>query len=302
MTTAKVDQDNHLMQPKISTEVLEGPAISWFRDDPEQRLSFRGGRFTRVNTWCALLMGVILSTAFYGLMVPLKSTYFAVTFTQRGYVPYAIVVFTSWSLAIIVLKHFKLRLQRRTLTVPILPDDPQYVLTPSTSAEVTRRIDAAVDDPGRFILFNRIEVALSNLRNLGRVTDVDEILRSQAATDESGMETSYALLQTFIWAIPVLGFIGTVEGLAKSVGGFGDVLATTSEMSKIKDSLKLVTGGLSIAFETTLQGLLAALAIQLLVTALKKGEEEFLDDCTEFCVRNVVGRLKLTAAENVEAH
>ncbi|HVJ68505.1 MAG TPA: MotA/TolQ/ExbB proton channel family protein [Caulifigura sp.] len=271
--------------------------VSWFRDDPEQKLAFRGGRFTRVNTWCALVLGIVGTCGFYGVMVPLRNTYFAVSFTQRGYVPYAIVFFSFWSLAIIVLKHFKLRLQRQSLDVQILPGDPQFVLTPSTSREVTQRIDAACDDPARFLLFNRIEVALSNLRNLGRVTDVDEILRSQASSDESGMETSYALLQTFIWAIPVLGFIGTVEGLAKSVGGFGDVLATTKELAQIKDSLKVVTGGLSIAFETTLQGLLAALVIQLLVTALKKAEEEFLDDCSEYCVRNIVGRLKLTAIE-----
>jgi len=274
--------------------------ISWFRDDPEQKLAFRGGRFTRVNTWCALVIAIVGTCAFYGLMVPLRNTYFAVSFTQRGYVPYAIVFFSFWSLAIIVLKHFKLGLQRRALDVEILPDDRQFVLTPTTSREVTQRIDSACDDPARFLLFNRIEVALSNLRNLGRVTDVDEILRSQATSDESGMETSYALLQTFIWAIPVLGFIGTVEGLAKSVGGFGEVLATTKELAQIKDSLKVVTGGLSIAFETTLQGLLAALVIQLVVTALKKAEEEFLDDCSEYCVRNIVGRLKLTAVEPAE--
>jgi len=285
----------------MASENAEPPEpISWFRDDPEQRLAFRGGRFTRVNTWCALVLAIVATAGFYGLMVPLRNTYFAVSFTQRGYVPYAIVFFSFWSLATIVLKHQKLRLQRRALAVRILPADPQFVLTPSTSQEATHRIDAACDDPTRFLLFHRIEVALSNLRNLGRVTDVDEILRSQASSDESAMETSYALLQTFIWAIPVLGFIGTVEGLAKSVGGFGDVLATTKELSQIKDSLKVVTGGLSIAFETTLQGLLAALVIQLLVTALKKSEEEFLDDCGEYCVRNIVGRLKLTAVEPAE--
>jgi biopolymer transport protein ExbB/TolQ len=287
------------MQPETMSQPEYDP-ISWFRDDPEQKLAFRGGRFTRVNTWCALVIAVVASAAFYGLLVPLRTTYFAISFTQRGYVPYAIVLFSFWSLAIIVLKHLKLQLQRRVLDVRVLPDDPEFVLTPSTSRVVTHRIDAAVDDPARFLLFNRIEVALSNLRNLGRVTDVDEILRSQAASDESGMETSYALLQTFIWAIPVLGFIGTVEGLSASVGGFGQVLAASSDLSEIKGSLKQVTGGLSTAFETTLQGLLAALVIQLLVTALKKAEEEFLDECSEYCVRNIVGRLKLTAIEPME--
>ena len=111
-----------------------------------------------------------------------------------------------------------------------------------------------VDDPRQFVVFHRITTALSNLRNLGRVTDVGDILRSQAETDESAMETSYSLLQGFVWAIPVLGFIGTVEGLSVAIGGFGGVLASSSDFEQIKVALRGVTGGLSTAFETTLHG------------------------------------------------
>ena len=56
---------------------------------------------------------------------------------------------------------------------------------------------------------------------------------------------------------------------------------------------KLVTAGLSIAFETTMHGLVGALIIQLWLTGVKKGEEEFLDSCSDYCTRNIVGRLRL---------
>jgi len=271
------------------------PVVSWTRSDPEQRLAFRGGRFTRVNTWCALLIGTVLTVAFYLLLIPLKGTYLAVIFTERGPVPYSIAAFFFWSLAILWLKWLKLRLQQRTLKIQVLPDDPEFVLSPLSVEEVTRRIHRSVDDPRQFMLFNRILIALSNLRNLGRVTDVDEILRSQAENDESIMESSYSMLHAFVWAIPVLGFIGTVQGLSDAIGGFGKVLASTTELSQIKTSLQSVTAGLSVAFETTLEGLVAALVVQLMLTSLKKSEEEFLDDCREYCVRNIVGRLRLIA-------
>jgi len=275
----------------------EPPLLSWARSDPEQRLAFRGGRFTRVNTWCALLIGSILTVGFYVVLIPLKGTYLAVMFTERGPVPYAITAFFFWSLAILWLKLLKLRLQRRTLQMAVLPADPEFVLSPLSVGAVTGRIHAMVDDARQFVLFNRIEIALSNLRNLGRVTDVDEILRSQGENDESVMESSYSLLYALVWAIPVLGFIGTVQGLSNAIGGFGKVLSSTTELSQIKTSLQGVTAGLSVAFETTLEGLVAALVIQLLLTALKKAEEEFLDSCHEYCVRNIVGRLRLIAFE-----
>jgi hypothetical protein len=95
------------------------------------------------------------------------------------------------------------------------------------------------------------------------------------------------------WAIPVLGFIGTVMGLSTAIGGFAAVLQSAEDLSQIKSSLQGVTGGLATAFETTLQALVAALIIQLILTFLKKSEEEFLDECSEYCVRNVVNRLRI---------
>lgn len=274
--------------------------ISWVRSDPEQRLAFRGGRFTRVNTWCALLLGVIFSTCFYTALYLMPNSYLAVTFTQRGPIPYCIAFFFFWSVAILILKFFKLRLQRRALQMVVVPENPEFVLSPLTVDDVIGRMYQVVDDPKHFTLLNRIYVALANLRNLGRVTDVDEILETQAGSDESVMETSYSLLQGFVWAIPVLGFIGTVQGLSAAIGGFGSVLATTEELNQVKDALKDVTGGLSVAFETTMQGLVAALIVQLLLTAIKKSEEEFLDSCSEYCVRNVVSRLRLMPYESRE--
>jgi biopolymer transport protein ExbB/TolQ len=274
--------------------------LSWAKSDPEQRLAFRGGRFTRVNTFCSLLVGGGMTTLFFLVLIPLNKTYFAGMFLNRGLVPYFIVGFSFWSLAILVLKWLKLRFQRKTLNIAIVPDDPEFILSPTTVDDVNHRMFQVVDDPKHFVLFNRISIALANLRNLGRVTDVDEILTTQSGHDESVMETSYSLLQGFVWAIPVLGFIGTVLGLSQAIGAFGSVLATTAELSQIKGALQGVTGGLAVAFETTLEGLVAALIIQLLLTVVKKSEEEFLDACNEYCVRNIVGRLRLMPYETVE--
>lgn len=275
--------------------------LSWARSDPEQILMFRGARFTRVNSTCSVLLGVAATIAFYAALLPFRKSMIGASFFDRGEIPYLIVFFSCWSCAILGLKWGKLRLQRRSLDYIVIPDDPEFILTPLSVDEVFQRIYDFVDDPRQFIVFNRISTALANLRNLGRVTDVDEILKNQADNDESSMETSYALLQGFVWAIPVLGFIGTVEGLSMAIGGFGAVLASANNFEQVKGALQGVTSGLSVAFETTMQGLIAALTIQLTMTALKKSEEEFLDSCSEYCTRYIVGRLRLMPFEMREA-
>ncbi len=268
-------------------------ALDWSRSDLEQRLGFPGGRFTRTNNVFTGLVALLLTLVFYATLIPLEGQWAADMFTKRGPTPYAIVFLSFWALAILAVKASKLRLQRRALDFHVMPEDPSFILSAATVEPVLAKIYATVDDPKQFFLFNRIVIALSNLRNLGQVTDVDAILRSQAAQDESTVETSYALVQGFVWAIPVLGFIGTVLGLSEAIGQFSGVLGSADDVEKITQSLKGVTSGLATAFETTLEALVAALFIQLGITLLRKNEEEFLDDTMEYGLRYVVGRLRI---------
>jgi biopolymer transport protein ExbB/TolQ len=275
--------------------------LEWTRLDIEQRLGFNGGKFTRVNTLLSVIIGGGMTVLFYVVLLGLEQNpwaeSFVAMFTQRGPVPYAISFFSFWAVAMLVLKSRKLALQARALDHKIIPPEHDFILEPATVDLVMGRLRAVTDDPRHFVLYNRIVIALSNLKNLRRVSDVDEILNSQAAHDESAMETSYSLLNGFVWAIPVLGFIGTVLGLSEAIGEFGSVLQGTDQLSEIKQSLEGVASGLATAFETTLEALVAALLIQLFLTFLKKSEEEFLDACSDYCLRHVVNNLRVTPLE-----
>ena len=287
-------------------EILPEVQQSWSRQDIEQRFGFNGGRFTRVNNWLSGLAAAILTVTFYAALIPLSkintgTKYFCDMFTEQGAVPYAICLLAAWSMWTLFIKSRKLAFQRESLNHIVVPSDHDFVLSAKTVDEVTDRIFSTVDDPKHFVVFNRILVALSNLRNLGRVSDVDDILRSQASQDESSMETSYAVISGFVWAIPVLGFIGTVLGLSAAIFSFGNVLqAGSSDFEEIKSALTDVTGGLGEAFITTLLALVAALIIQLFLTFLKKSEEEFLDECSEYCTRNIVNKLRIMPYQSVQ--
>jgi hypothetical protein len=75
------------------------------------------------------------------------------------------------------------------------------------------------------------------------------------------------------------------------------VLGESTDFSKLKPALQEVTGGLAVAFETTLVALVAAVIIQLLLTFVRKAEEELLDACKEYCQRYIVGRIRLVPFE-----
>ena len=268
------------------------PDLSFDRSDIERRIAFPAGQYTSPGPLLAPFLAVILTVALYGLLSILPGSRLTDMFTKRGAVPYVIVFLTAWSLAILLVKYCKLSLQRKALSLDLLPtDDPGFVLNPTSAQHVLESLFRTVDDPKHFLLTRRIHTALANLRNVGRIGDVGEVLAAQADNDEAVVDSSYTVLRGFIWAIPVLGFIGTV------LGSFGGVLSSAEEITQLRSALQNVTGGLSTAFETTLEGLVAALCIHLLMIAVRRREEQFLDDCKDYCQKYIVGRLRLTPDE-----
>lgn len=198
-----------------------------------------------------------------------------------------------WAVALLFLKWLKFRLQVRAEKLPIMPQQSDFELTPATARAVRERMSAIVDDPNHFILLNRIDLALANLHNIGHTADVAAILKIQAENDEAQIASSYSMIQGFLWAIPVLGFIGTVQGLSQAIGAFATTLAAGGDMTALRGSLQNVTGGLATAFETTLVALVCALILQLWVSWLQSLESEFLDTCNDICHKNVAGKLRL---------
>lgn len=271
--------------------------LEWHSGDIEQRIGFKGAKYTDVNPWCALVLSVVLCGVYFGILnsVPdsIRNTKAVAMMLDRGWTPYVMAVLSIMSLVILGIKAQKLSLQMKALDIEVVPRANEFNLTPESSIEVLKRMRGLIDDPKRFIVFNRIERALMNLRNIGNVSDVSEMLRSQAETDENNVDASYSLLRGFIWAIPILGFIGTVIGLSAAIGQFGSVLNADANISSLKDGLTPVTENLGVAFDTTFVALVLALVIQMVMTMLQKKEEMFLDDCRDYSHCHVISRLRL---------
>lgn len=272
--------------------------IDWHIGDLEQRFGFKGGKYTDVNSWFVLLLTFVLTAVFFiGLCYlpsSIRSTKAIAMILERGWTPYAMAVLFVLALMILFVKWRKLAFQKKAFVVELIPSGDNFALTPQTALEVIAVLNESVDDPKRFVLFNRIERALLNLKNVGNVSDVSEMLRSQAENDESHMDSSYGILSGIIWVIPILGFIGTVIGLSGAIGGFGAVLSADTTVSSLRESLSPVTGSLGIAFDTTFVALLLAMVIQMLMTLLRKQEESFLDACRDYAHVNVISRLRMT--------
>jgi len=269
----------------------------------EQRLGFEAGRFTSVNLGLTSILGLGAALGFYGgvwvvdrFLPWMDFLTTAFLRPQNLWTVIPMVVLFCWSGVFLTLKTWKLRLQKRAMSWAVVPASPDFVLTEETARAVLERIQGLVDAPGQFLLLNRIERGLSNLHHLGQVSEVSSVLRGQAEDDENAIVSSFTLVQGFVWAMPVLGFIGTAQGLAFAIGGFSGVLqGQEATLDTIKQGLLQVTSGLGTAFETTLIALVFALIVQVWMVFRQRAELQFLDLCNDYCQGQVISRLRLLA-------
>ena len=84
-------------------------------------------------------------------------------------------------------------------------------------------------------------------------------------------------LRFCVWVLPLLGFIGTVVGIARSIVGLEAVIAPEAG-GQSAEGLLAVLGGLQFAFDTTLLGLVTAIPVMLLQMVLGGRESEVTEE------------------------
>ena len=85
-------------------------------------------------------------------------------------------------------------------------------------------------------------------------------------------ENFYFVPRYINWAIPILGFIGTVLGISLAAGEIGNIVGTTSV--NVGEGINRAMEPLSIAFDTTLIALSLSVFLVFLYTTLQKWEEQ----------------------------
>ena len=259
------------------------------------------------------LIAALLTGVFYAaLVIPLSGSYVADLFGERGWVPYGITWLSVWAGVLLVVKAQLLRSQRRSLELDLLPDAIAARITPANAPDFRAHLGALasgqparpplpaalVSSASRNFLIERIDNALERFRMRGSAPDLVDHLASQSQLDANAVASSYTMVRVFIWAIPLLGFIGTVIGISAAVAGFSDSVAAAVDLDVMKQSIGSVTTGLGVAFDTTLLALVMSIVIMFPASSLQKAEEDFLNQVEAYCDERLGRRLDDGSAES----
>ena len=127
-------------------------------------------------------------------------------------------------------------------------------------------------------LVQRLEELLTRQSQRGTAKHLADDLRELSGRDADVAHDSLGLVRIIIWAIPMLGFLGTVIGITQTLGGL-DFSNGTAAVENLKS-------GLYVAFDTTALGLVLSVVAIFLQFPVERSEQRLLSN-----IDNRVGHL-----------
>ena len=116
----------------------------------------------------------------------------------------------------------------------------------------------------------------------GNVPEATETIMGRLEVASEQQESELSMLRYLVWAIPSIGFIGTVRGIGVALHRADEAL---------QGDISGVTNALGVAFNSTLVALIISIILMLLIHLLQGSQEGLILRLQTFCREQIIDKL-----------
>lgn len=217
---------------------------------------------------------------------------------ERGKIPVVCMFLLFWHLSYTLIRYCL----RILPEFRVFGDDPipagANELADKDLETIAHRAVAIERERGGSILTKRILLAVARLGIKRDTAELGDLLRQRADADRYRTANAYAIPGFIVWAIPILGFVGTVLGIGLAVSGLKASLGNVDDLTALTAELSNVTDKLGLAFDTTLVALVMSIVALLVQTLTSQKEERMLADVEDYLTYRLQSRIKSETEES----
>jgi biopolymer transport protein ExbB/TolQ len=125
--------------------------------------------------------------------------------------------------------------------------------------------------------------ALRRFSSTRNIQDVASSTHTLCESEAERLESELAMIRYISWAIPSIGFIGTVRGIGEALAQAN--VAVTGDISG-------VTASLGVAFNSTFIALLISIFLMFLVHQLQQLQERLVFDAENYTDEKLIRHMK----------
>jgi biopolymer transport protein ExbB/TolQ len=194
------------------------------------------------------------------------------------------IILMLWSLLLLGRQAHDTRLARQLLDREYVKIGDGQVVLPEDARVYSRPLESLPRDEQSRFLPRLLMVAYNRFGATRSVQDSAEAVRDECDFETASMDTKLSMVRFTAWAIPAVGFVGTVRGIGA---------ALQEAQGAMGGDISGVTMGLGVTFNATLVALVCCIIVMFWMHQLQQFQDRLVLDCRTYVDRQLLRKLRV---------
>jgi len=196
------------------------------------------------------------------------------------------VILCMWSLLLLGRQAQQTQKGRKLLDREYVKIADAQVVLPEDARVYARPLEALPKDEQDGFLPRLLMVAYNRFGATRSVQDAAEAVRDECEFETASMDTKLSMVRFTAWAIPAVGFVGTVRGIGA---------ALQEAQGAMGGDISGVTMGLGVTFNATLTALCSCIVVMFWMHQLQQYQDRLVLDARTYVDRQLLRKLRVVS-------
>jgi biopolymer transport protein ExbB/TolQ len=193
-------------------------------------------------------------------------------------------ILATWALCLIGYQASEVARNRRLFDKDYVELGEGRVVLPDDARAYGRPIESLPRDEQEMLLPRALMVALNRFGATRSVQDSAEAVRAECENELDRLDAQLSMVRFTAWAIPAVGFVGTVRGIGR---------ALQEAQGALHGDISGVTLGLGVTFNATLTALVACIIVMFFLHQLQQAQDRLVLDARMYIDRRLIRNMRV---------
>ena len=179
------------------------------------------------------------------------------------------IILGIWALGLAAMKIRELSRHRLQLDAGLIRVPAGYRILPGDVREYSHKLDQLPPGERNLIPARTMRRALKRFGETANVQDAATTVHDYCESEAARLDSELAIVRFCVWAIPAIGFVGTVRGIGNALAG---------AQLALRGDTSAVTAGLGVSFNSTFVALIASIVLMYVINELQLRQERLVLD------------------------
>ena len=189
-----------------------------------------------------------------------------------------------WAMLIIGYKAWLVRRERQFLDREFIQVPEGIKVLPEDAKDYARQLESLKPEDQSSLVVRALQRTLVRLAATRSIRDSAETSRAVCDSEADRLDSGLAMIRYIAWAIPAIGFIGTVRHI-------GDALLQANQA--VGGDITAVTSSLGIAFNATFVALSLTIVLMFFLHQLQQSQEQFVHDTDHWIDQRLIRHMQV---------